>query len=97
EDVASHAVVALSQLITEATVDELLSRLGSDERLSAGIVKAIQCSKVRPAQRVVAMLATSARETQAWLLYLLALLGREAAGSAVEQLAPALLPQLDFF
>lgn len=97
EDAASHAIVSLSRWVNENSVDGLIAQLGPDDRLSAAICKAIELSRVRPLDTVVTELLRSSGGRRAWLLYLLALFGRQTSASHVAKHAPQLLEQLEFF
>jgi hypothetical protein len=96
EDTALHAIVALSRLVTDQTIDTLLAVLGNERSKSAAIVRAVQLSSLRPVERVVEGLRAASGERREWLLYLLASFGRAACEPLVRMSAPDLLPRLDF-
>ena len=97
EDTALHAIVSLSRLTTDRNVDVLLDRLGSDQRLSAALVKVVQLSKVRPLKRIIGALKSESGDRRNWLLYLLAGFGPETCEEVLKSEAPELLPELEFF
>ncbi|MEX2174998.1 MAG: HEAT repeat domain-containing protein [Pirellulaceae bacterium] len=97
EDISVHATVALSRVISSANVDQLLDCIGEDNRLSAGIVKAIELSSIRPVESVIDRLNRAKPAVRSWLVFTLCSFGRECCEATIKQKAANLLPQLDFY
>jgi len=64
---------------------------------SAGIIRAVLASECDFVPAALAQIRSSTGERRQWLLYLLAAKGREACFGIVQQSAPDLLSELEFF
>jgi hypothetical protein len=97
ELVAIHAVVSASRLMDDAGLALALARLGTDERASAGVARAILASRRDPLPHIVHAVRRSAGQPRSWLLYLLAMLGRSRCEQLLSEQAPSILTELEFF
>jgi len=97
EDVAVHALVAASRLITDDNLSALIAQVGDDARKSAGIARAVVSSSCNPVPIIVQAVDHAEASTRSWLIYLLASLGKAKSEAYVRDNASHLLPELDFF
>ena len=97
ETVAVHSLVAISRLVTDAHLPDLLELLGQNQRQSACIAKAILLSSCDSLPHVAAKLTTATSNARLWLLYLLACMGREHCEDFLRRSAPDVLDELNFF
>lgn len=97
ELVAIHAVVSAARLMDDAGLALALARLGTDERASAGVARAILASRRDPLPHIVRAVRCSAGQPRSWLLYLLAMLGRSHCERLLSEQAPSILADLEFF
>ena len=92
EIVAVHAIVKAARLIAPENIADVIGMIGQDQRMSAGIVRALlggQCDSVSEA---VCHMPASGSKRQ-WLMYLLASLGRDRC----RNLPPTVASELEFF
>ena len=92
ELVAAHAIVCGGRLISPTNIAQVVRIVGTDDRLSAGIVRHCWPASVTRLQKQSARCRHPARKRQ-WLLYLLESRGREKC----RQLPPAIASELEFF
>ena len=97
ERTAVHAILALSRLLTSDNLTWVLSKIGDDERQSAGLSRAVLFGRIDFVPDVVRLIRKSKGQQRQWLLYMLACLGRAGCGAHLASDAPELLEQLDFF
>ncbi|MBN1492268.1 MAG: HEAT repeat domain-containing protein [Phycisphaerae bacterium] len=97
ELVAVHALVSASRLMNGEGLALAFSHLGDDARVSAGVVRAILAARIDPVPLAVSRLRQVSGTARSWLLYLLAMLGRDRCEPHLRQYASDLIGQLDFF
>lgn len=96
EEVATHAIVTVTRLLTDDNLTLALDQIGPDAEQSAAIVRAVRDSQIEFVPEVVRRIQKGSPERQ-WLVYLLASAGRERSEAYLKQQEPKLLPELDFF
>ncbi len=97
EDVATHALVAASRLITTGNLADVLAQVGDDAKKSAGIARAVVSSPCDPVPIIVEAVDNAKGASRSWLVYLLATLGKGKSEAYVRDNAEHLLSELDFF
>jgi hypothetical protein len=98
ELVAVHAIAGGSRRIEAGNIGMILSMIGDDSRVAAGIVKAVVSSRFDFVPEAVKQIQqTSAVARRQWLLYAIAAAGRDVCEPYVANNAPALLHELAFF
>jgi hypothetical protein len=97
EEIATHAIVTVSRLLTESDLKLVLDQIGTDSRQSAAIVRAVRDSRVDFVPEVVERLQKDKTAARQWFLFLLASAGRERSEKYLKQHEPEFLPELEFF
>lgn len=97
EVTAVHAIAGMSRLLDKGNLQIVLNELGTTDRRSAGIVRAILASGLDFISEVVAGVRLATGKQRLWMLYLLACAGREKAGPHIRESAPDLIDELEFF
>jgi hypothetical protein len=97
ENVASHALVAASRLITNDNLASVFAVIGANDKQSAGITRAVVASACDPVALTVQAIQQAQGASRSWLVYLLATIGREKSQAYVKKHVPQLLKELDFF
>ena len=97
ELVAAHAIAGSTRVIDAENVAELLDRIGSDDRESAGIVRAVIAANLNCVAPVVEKLSVSTGRQRMWLLYPLACKGRSECEAYLREHNAKLLNELEFF
>ena len=98
ELVAVHAIAGASRQIDISNLSPVLTMIGDDNRLAAGIVKAVISSKCDFVPETVRQIqAAKPGSRRQWLLYLLAAAGKPTCEPFIAKHAPSLLKELEFF
>lgn len=97
EDVATHALVSASRLITDDNIADVIAQVGDDAKKSAGIARAVVSSPSNPVPIIVEAIDQAEGAARSWLVYLLASLGKQKSEAYVRDHAAHLLSELDFF
>jgi len=97
ESVAVHTICGATRLTSEESLNELLDEINDDTNKSAGIVWTILASQCNAVTLVVEQIKDATNPKRQWLLYLLARLGRDRCEAYVNENAPELLAELEFF
>ncbi|MBN2291987.1 MAG: HEAT repeat domain-containing protein [Pirellulales bacterium] len=97
EDVATHAIVSASRLITDDNIADVLAQIGDNAKKSAGIARSVVLSSSNPVPIIVNAIENTDGASRNWLIYLLARLGIQKSEAYVRDNANHLLSELDFF
>lgn len=97
EVVAIHALVSASRLMDVEGPALALVQLGTDDRASAGIVRAILALRCDPLPQIITAVQNAIGPRRSWLLYLLGMLGRARCERHLSEHAPEILRELELF